>query len=77
MYYTGTDMKYRALLIVPNATRETKPEQAIGNVQSDMEQWAEKTLAKAPAGSEVVIYESIEKPVARFTKNLTGEAIKV
>lgn len=70
-------MKYRALLIVPNATRETKPEQSLGNVLSHLEDWAQKTLVKAPADSEVVIFETVEKPVARFTKNLTGEAVKV
>lgn len=69
-------MRYRAVLIVPNATRDTKPYQSIGNILTDLEDWARKVLPKAPEGSEVVIYESIEKPVARFTRDLTGTPVQ-
>lgn len=65
-------MKYRALLIVPDATRETKPEQVYGDTLAALEGWASMKIADAPAGSEVVIYETIERPVSRFTLNLDG-----
>jgi len=65
-------MKYRALLIDPQANRETKPEQSISNSLKDLEQWAAKVLAGRASEVSVVIYESYERVVREFRPDLTG-----
>jgi hypothetical protein len=68
-------VKYRAVLIEPEATRETKPDQIFGPTIGPLEAWAKSRLQSAPDGSSVGIYETFEKPVRLFVKtsNLAGE----
>ena len=62
-------VKYRAVLIEPDTTRETKPEQIFGPLVEPLECWARSRLQKAADGSSVAIYETIEKPVRFFSKS--------
>ena len=70
-------MRYRAVLVEPDATRETKPDQIFGPTIEPLEAWAKSRLQKAPDGSSIGIYETFEKPVRLFVKrsNLAGEPI--
>jgi hypothetical protein len=61
-------MKYRAVLIEPEATRETKPQQLFGPTVEPLEQWATSTLRNSPDESIILIFETIERPVRQFTK---------
>jgi len=70
-------MKYRALLIVPNRTRETKPEQALGASLVDLENWARMIIKHAEPGSEVVIYETVERPVCRILMGVNPDSPEV
>jgi hypothetical protein len=72
-------VKYRAVLIEVDATRETKPQQCFGPTIEPLEIWAKARLQQATDGSYVAIFEIIEKPVRHFTKtsDLAGQAVLV
>lgn len=57
-------MKYRAILIDPSATRETKPEQSLSDSPAILEEWAIQTLSGRPnkPGYEVHIMRTVEQP---------------
>jgi hypothetical protein len=81
-----THKRYRAVLVLPpGAEKPDRPHQSFGVSLDELRRWAcaEKVghegpvgvLQGAPAGSTVVIYEMVERPVLRFDKSsdLSGE----
>jgi hypothetical protein len=70
-------VKYRAIVITPNWSRDSKPLQKFGENRADLEQWCRNILNDQPDKSEAVIFEQTEKPVFRTMKttNLANEPV--
>jgi hypothetical protein len=82
-------VRYRAVLIVPEGLSQERAVQSYGNSVAELQKWAclkkeslegaAGVLESAPRGSYVIVYESLERPVAKFTRtaDLAGQVIIV
>jgi hypothetical protein len=66
-------LKYHAVMVVPDGTPETKGAQSFGGSLENEIQWAKGILPLHKDATEVIVYEMIERPVARVRRALLAE----
>lgn len=66
-------LKYHALVVNSKAGPDTKGDQSFGGNLEAQIQWARGALKQNDAADEVVVYEIIERPVARVRRSLLKE----